>query len=233
MSVPVHHATASTLVGRDGPTAALLDQFKRAEGGRGAFVLIRGDGGIGKSRLAAEVLHRTGRMGALGLTGHATQFDRGVPFALARAIIGDLPSGVSDAVTRHAAALQSLLDVTTPDRLFAGAEPASQTVIRREDVPRDVLSAMFDLVTQLAEIDTVVMVWEDLHEADSDSVALLMRLARLIAHSRVLVIATTRPRSRAGDRRTRTPRRAARTGGSWPDDRSRATRSVRRPGAGR
>ena len=50
---------------------------------------------------------------------------------------------------------------------------------------------MFDLLTDLAEHETVVMVWEDLHEADSDSVALLMRLARLLAHTRVLVIATT------------------------------------------
>ena len=188
MSVPVHHATTSPLVGRDGPTAALLDQFKRAESGRGAFALIRGDGGIGKSRLAAEVLHRTGRMGALGLTGHATQFDRGVPFALAREIIGDLPLDVSEAAAGHAAALRSLLDVTTPDRLLASTEAVRQ----KDDVPRDVLSALFDLVTQLAEVETVVMVWEDLHEADSDSVALLMRLARLIAHSKVLMIATTR-----------------------------------------
>ena len=61
-------------------------------------------------------------MGALGLTGHATQFDRGVPFALAREIIGDLPLDVSDAVADHAAAVRSLLDVTTPDRLLGGTE---------------------------------------------------------------------------------------------------------------
>ena len=50
---------------------------------------------------------------------------------------------------------------------------------------------MFDLLTDLADHETVVMVWEDLHEADSDSIALLMPLARLLAHTRVLVIATT------------------------------------------
>ena len=78
----------------------------------------------------------------------------------------------------------SLLDVTTP--VGSG--------VRREQVPQDVLSTMFDLLTDLADHETVVMVWEDLHEADSDSIALLMRLARLLAHTRVLVIATTRPR---------------------------------------
>ncbi len=36
---------------------------------------------------------------------------------------------------------------------------------------------MFDLLTDLVDHETVVMVWEDLHEADSDSIALLMRLA--------------------------------------------------------
>ena len=186
MSVPVLHASSSPLVGRDAPIARLLQSFKQAESGQGAVALIRGDGGIGKSRVTSEIVHRTARMGALSLTGHATSFDRGVPFGLAREIVGDLPAGLPDGLADRVTTVRSLLDVTTP--VGAG--------VRSEQVPQDVLSAMFDLLTDLAEHETVVMVWEDLHEADSDSVALLMRLARLLAHTRVLVIATTRPRSR-------------------------------------
>src|SRR6478735_3654386 len=186
MSVPVLHASSSPLVGRDAPIARLLQSFKQAESGQGAVALIRGDGGIGKSRVTSEIVHRTARMGALSLTGHATSFDRGVPFGLAREIVGDLPAGLPDGLADRVTTVRSLLHGTTP--VGAG--------VRSEQVPQDVLSAMFDLLTDLAEHETAVMVWEDLHEADSDSVALLMRLARLLAHTRVLVLATTRPRSR-------------------------------------
>ena len=101
-------------------------------------------------------------MGALGLTGHATQFDRGVPFG-SRPRDHRRPAARrrSEAVgTVHAARVRSLLDATTPGRLLAGTE-----VRPTDHVPRDVLSALFDLVTQLAEVETVVMVSEDLHEA--------------------------------------------------------------------
>ena len=65
------------LVGRDHEIARILDVFKQVEAGQASSIVIRGAGGIGKSRLAEVVLERTESMGAICLKGRASRFDRG------------------------------------------------------------------------------------------------------------------------------------------------------------
>jgi predicted ATPase len=53
------------MVGRDHEIARILDVFKQVEAGQASSIVIRGAGGIGKSRLAEVVLERTESMGAI------------------------------------------------------------------------------------------------------------------------------------------------------------------------
>ncbi|MFZ4719562.1 MAG: ATP-binding protein [Ilumatobacteraceae bacterium] len=171
---------ASELVGREAELARVLSHFKEAERGVGAVVVVRGNGGIGKSRLVAEVARRATAMGAITVSAHAASFDRGLPYALLGELIGGLPDDLSDEATARRVALASMLGLGGPD-----TQPAVGG-------PSDVLSAAAGLIACIAEHRPLVAIWEDLHEADADSVLLFMRLSRWLAGSRVLLIGTVR-----------------------------------------
>ena len=145
------------LVGRELDLATALEQLKRVEGGTPASLLVRGEAGIGKSRLVAELADRARQLGHAVLAGRADDLDHGIPYAVfrdlvARTGIGPLP--------------------------FVG------------DV-QDVFNAAVDLLGGAATTPTV-LVLEDLHVADRDSLVLAGLLARL-ADVPVLTVVTTRP----------------------------------------
>jgi predicted ATPase len=62
-SVPRSSQTADELVGRDDPLAALDGVLAGARGGRGRVVLVAGEPGIGKTRLAEEAARRAAAAG--------------------------------------------------------------------------------------------------------------------------------------------------------------------------
>lgn len=65
--------TASRFVGRDEEQAALRRHLQEAGSGRGAFVLVTGDAGVGKSRLVDKVLRES------GVLAHTTSAPQGDP----------------------------------------------------------------------------------------------------------------------------------------------------------
>ncbi len=172
------------LIGRDAHVAELLAEFKRAAAGHGSMALIRGDGGIGKSRLANEVLARVAPMGAVVMIGHAASADRGTPYALVRDLLGNVPRDAPADVVDRTRRLADLIEIGDPqDR--SGARPHA------------LLSAVVELIERITDRDPLVMVWEDLHAADADSLSLFMRLARQLSARRALLIGSMRERSGA------------------------------------
>ncbi|MGH8972948.1 MAG: ATP-binding protein, partial [Acidimicrobiia bacterium] len=69
------------LVGRDGELAALDQERRRAATGELRCALILADAGVGKTRLAAELLARHRRSG-IGLSARAFPLGGTTPFAL-------------------------------------------------------------------------------------------------------------------------------------------------------
>ena len=70
--------TGALLVGRERELAELLDAFDEAATGRGRLMLIGGEPGIGKSRLADELASRARQGGFQVLWGRAWE-DAGAP----------------------------------------------------------------------------------------------------------------------------------------------------------
>src|SRR5262245_47766318 len=62
------------LIGRSDETRALRDALDQAAGGRGGVVLLIGEAGVGKSRLAADVSAVAAARGAAVLTGRAVPY---------------------------------------------------------------------------------------------------------------------------------------------------------------
>src|SRR5207245_2142683 len=68
------------LVGREGPWRTLTQVWAAAVRGAGRVVLIDGDAGVGKTRLAEEFLRWAGLEGATVLRGHAYDTQTGMPY---------------------------------------------------------------------------------------------------------------------------------------------------------
>ncbi len=174
------------LVGRDEEFALLRQAIDRAAGGHGGTMVVVGEAGVGKSRLARE-LSRTARdRGLVVLTGRAVA--SGVPVAyrpLSEAVLGALRDrGEVDLPQLRAfrPALGRLVPHWLPPQPAASIESA---VVLGEGLLR--------LLRGLAGERACVLVLEDVHWADPESLAVLEYLADNIASEPISVLVTLRP----------------------------------------
>ena len=70
------------LTGRDQELALLSAALESAREGSGQAIGLRGETGIGKSRLLQAVKERANKLGLVTVRGHAYRTDKGVPYGL-------------------------------------------------------------------------------------------------------------------------------------------------------
>src|SRR5882762_5684579 len=90
------------LVGREAELARILSALDTILAGTGRVVLLSGEPGVGKTRLAQEVLARAGEGRMRVLAGRCFEQHMSVPFlpfseALAAALVGASPALLADA----------------------------------------------------------------------------------------------------------------------------------------
>jgi DNA-binding CsgD family transcriptional regulator len=171
---------APVLVGRGQELAVLRHALGRARHGTGGVVLVTGEAGVGKSRLLAEAFGYAEKLGMPVLVGRAVE--GGGPYRpVAEAMYGKLrtqPVAESAALRPFRPALARLLPGALPDEPVGGVDPL---VVLGEGVLR-----------LLAEVGGAVLVLEDLHWADRDTLALLEYLAPAVTGTPVAVLASAR-----------------------------------------
>ena len=189
-------------VGREKELSQLTTCAQAVEAGTPATVLIVGDAGAGKSRLAWEFTHRLPKTWRV-VQAEAVSYGRDVPYQLigtllrsvlsidaraeADASVGRVRSRLTelDYPADFAPALLSLLALPLGDD--AGAWDALDPQ-RRRDMLRDGVGT---LLTALARHDPALLLIEDLQWADDQSLRLLDVAAA--NGTRLLVLATHRP----------------------------------------
>jgi len=160
----------------------------------GALLHLRGEAGIGKSRMLAEILAAASGQGFTPITAHAVDFGtarRQMPLrVLAEALIGHLPEWIDDQAVdaRLRAAVHDVVERPMPPDLAAAyraMEDSRRTAARAE--------AVAELTAIAAGTTPLVIVIEDLHWADDTLRAFVRLVAGRAATSRLVVVTTSRP----------------------------------------
>ena len=169
---------AGVLVGRQ----ECLDRVRRAvaaaAAGVGSLVLIEGEAGIGKTRIAAAAATMARDAGFDLARGRALELERHRPFG---PVIGALAIGPRSPDPRRAAIARLLLEQGSAE---ATAGPGHQF---------RVVAATVDLVEAITVDRPLLLVLEDLHWADASSLLVARDLAARLRNLRLVLLATLRP----------------------------------------
>lgn len=183
-------STTGGLIGRDQVLAVLRASFDEAAAGRGHLVLIGGQAGIGKTAIAGAAAERAAAQGALVLWGRCSETEGAPAFwpwvQIVRAA-ADAGAGPPEAV--------GALGWAAP------AEPAGLSGEAASRARFRLFDAAARFLATLADSRPVVVVVEDLHWADPDSLALGEFAARQLAGRRVLLVGTYRDEEATGQLR--------------------------------
>jgi predicted ATPase len=179
--------SAPELVGRREELAALEDELSRAEEGSFRLVLLVGEAGVGKSRLARELLARHREVTGLVAQGYPLAASAG--FGLWTEAIDPFLQTLSDAEVCELCGglLDDLASLFHRVALVRGSVPQ-----RDPPLPR-LLQGLAGLLSGLARRAPLVVLLDDVHFADASSWEALRFFARHLDDARLLVVATTRP----------------------------------------
>ncbi len=175
------------LVGRKAERARLAQAWAEAVGGGGGTVLLAGEPGIGKSRLADELAGTAAREGAVVLRSGFSP--TGTTEGMREALLTRLGTEA------NAAALARLLEVTAPSAeafvayLRRGASPADVEPLTAQRAE----ALLARLARTLPEQAPLLWIVEDVHFGDAESLRILANLARALEGRRALLLVTGRP----------------------------------------
>ncbi len=178
-------------MGREAALARLREEADQAAAGRTALVLVAGEGGIGKTRLVAELAARLPGFDVLyGRCDEEEIFPYGPWVDMLRPRLDRMGEAELAAAVGSEAADLSRLVPEIRDRLpDAGAGPASGDPGTER---RRLFAAVTRVVGRLAQQRPLLLVIDDLHWADRSSLLLGRHLAREPQLGPVLMIGTFR-----------------------------------------
>jgi DNA-binding SARP family transcriptional activator len=176
------------MAGRAAEFRIVVDKWKSALVGRGRTALITGESGIGKSRLARELIGRIRHDHCLVLQAACYPLEQSDPLAP----FLDLLSAARSAPGLGAASpgCLSILSAVVPevaDRFRPAIEPVQLPV-----PPQTVGTALLEAFGAITEEIPLVLVVEDLHWAPPDTIEFVHRLARRAQSHHMLLLLTAR-----------------------------------------
>ena len=174
------------LVGRDDALGALTTAWAQTSDGTRRLALVSGEPGIGKTRLAAELVARVQAGGGAALAGRCTP-EGHIPYAPFAEALGGLAAAVGPAALADAVGAQSgELARLVPS--LSGAPPPGDP----DGARHRLLAAVDAALVAVARTGGLVLVLDDLHWADEPTLGMLAHVAGAPERARLLVVATLR-----------------------------------------
>ena len=191
-------------VGRQQELDALHQALGRAGAGHGQIVAVVGEAGVGKSRLVYECVHShrtqewrvleaasvsygkaTAYFPVVDLLKHYVHVDDHDDTRTIRARLTGQLLTLDEALQETIPALLSLLDALPEDSPFLKLDPPQ----RRQRT----LEALKRLLLRESQVQSLLLVFEDLHWIDSETQALLDSLVESLPTTRLLLLVNYRP----------------------------------------
>jgi DNA-binding SARP family transcriptional activator len=188
LAIPTLPSTAVyPLVGRQSEWQALLNAWRTAAAGRTRLFLIRGEAGIGKTRLAEELVDWSRLNAITPVTARCYAGEGGLAYApivawlrseaLRPALMKLDPSWVTDIARLHPELLAERPEVPAPDRQLESWQRLR----------------LFEALAQaFRSAAPLVLVVDDLQWADADTIEWLQYFVRSASDARCLVVGTVR-----------------------------------------
>ena len=192
-------ATAPTLVertpfvGREAERGELRRCLDQLAGGRGGLVMIGGEPGVGKTRIAEELMAEASQRGITAFTGHCYEMEGAPPYipfleilqAAARVVPPeDLREALGDSAPEVAKLMPELR------RMFP--DIASPLELRAEQERFFMFNGVLVFMGRAARARPLLLTLEDLHWADEPTLLLLQHMAQRLREMPVLIVGTYR-----------------------------------------
>jgi class 3 adenylate cyclase/predicted ATPase len=199
-------AGLTPLVGREEEVDLLLQRWEQSKAGSGQVVLLRGEAGIGKSRLVEALRAQVGDENHTWITFRCSPYHTHSAFyAVIYSLQRFLQWRRDDTPTEKLAKLErmlqtsrhspqevvplfaALLSVPLPDERYPAISLSPQRLRQRTQ------EALVTWLVEETERQPVLTVWEDLHWADPSTLELLSLLIDRTPTARMLTLLTFRP----------------------------------------
>jgi class 3 adenylate cyclase/ATP/maltotriose-dependent transcriptional regulator MalT len=179
-------------VGRVEELELLENTFARAAGKRRAHLFtIYGEPGVGKSRLAREFL--SGVEGATILAGRSLPYGEGITYwplaemvKAAAGITDDEPAGEAFEKLRACCAEDAVADLL-------GLAAGVLELVEGERSAQEIAWAAREWAAELADVQPLILVFEDIHWAEEPLLDLVEHLAERVREAPLLILCLARP----------------------------------------
>lgn len=186
------------LIGRTGELAVLDRAFADACAGRGRLVILVGDAGIGKSRLAAEVAAAASGNGAWVVWGRGTEVEGAPPsWFWTQVVRALLEKGDDEELRRALGPGASAIAQLVPEVAEVAGDLARLWPVEPAAARFRMYEAVVELLARLAARRPLVVVLDDIHWADVPSLQLTELLVQRLPDLPILLIVTYRDREAA------------------------------------
>jgi predicted ATPase len=154
-----------------------------AEAGQPVVLLISGDAGVGKTRLLTEFAADAASRGFTVLSGRCAELADSVPYLP----LADALRAASSGPLAEAVATRPVLARLLPDREIT-RQPGDLPGIAQQQL----FGAVLGMLAELAAVNPVLLVLEDLHWADGSTRDLVTFLSRVLRHERIALAVSYR-----------------------------------------
>jgi DNA-binding SARP family transcriptional activator len=186
-------APRGAFVGRVPELAELMAGLDDAFAGRGRLFLVVGEPGIGKSRLAEEVMRHARARGARVLVGRCWEAG-GAPayWPWVQALRAAVRGTDSAALLAHLGAGAAQLAQIVPELRQRFPDLPEPPALESEVARFRLFDATAEFLGNISQAPPTVLVLDDLHAADAPSLLLLRFLARELRSTHILLLAAYR-----------------------------------------
>ena len=183
----------SPYVGKERELGQMMERVRRAQDGSGSTVLVSGEAGVGKTRLAEETSEQAKVLGLLVLHGHCLEMDTTLPYQplieqIERAVRIVPGERMREALGENAPEVARLM----PELKQHFADIEEPPTLPPEQERRYLLNGVSEFIERAARVQPMMLVFEDLHWADESTCLLLRHLAGRLRSAPVFVIGTYR-----------------------------------------